>query len=273
MGYAEPIERGLDYSLCHYGASRLTFRGPRKRLAGSYVAILGGTETFGRYVEDPFPEILQDHLGIRCVNFGQANAGPDVFLGDGTVMQACAKADLTVVQITGASNLSNRFYKVHPRRNDRFINVTQRMRKVYPMVDFTEFHYTRHMLTALETESPQRFRVIRDEIRRTWVAKMNLLSNRVRTRTVLLWLGDRTPDDSGDWIADGEPLFITRNMLDSLRGRIVDVVELPPMAGADLSGKLFRPDEAKAALQAPGPEAHEAVANALAVSIRRHKLF
>ena len=273
MAVAEPLTRELDYSLCRYGTSRLAFRGPRKRLGGSYIAILGGTETFGRYVEDPFPEILEDALGVRCVNFGQPNAGPDVFLRDETVMSACANAALTVMQITGAHNLSNRFYSVHPRRNDRFVNVTQRMRKIYPCVDFTEFHFTRHMLSALEEENRDRFRLVRDEIRRTWVARMNQISARIRTRLVLFWLGDRTPDDAGDWIADGEPLFVTRRMLDSLRGRIADVVELPPVAGSDLAGKLFRADEAPAAMQMPGPEVHEALAAALRDSIRDRGLL
>ncbi len=200
MAYAEPVERELDYGLCRYGESRLEFRGPQRRLIGDFVAVLGGTETFGRYVEAPFPDLLQTGLGIRCVNFGQANAGPDVFLNDPIVMDACTAATVTILQITGAQNMSNRFYKVHPRRNDRFVDATAQMRKVFPTVDFTEFHYTRHMLTTLELESPERFRLVRDEIRRSWVSKMNQISNRIRKPILLFWLGDRTPDDAGDWI-------------------------------------------------------------------------
>lgn len=234
---------------------------------------VGGTETFGRFVEDPFSEILQDHLGISCVNFGQPNAGLDVFLGENTVIDACAGAELTVIQITGASNLSNRFYTVHRRRNDRFLNVTPKMRTIFPTVDFTEFHYTRHMLSALEAESPTRFRLVRDEIQDNWIRKMNLLTHRIGTRVVLLWTGDRTPDDAGDWIADGEPLFITRQMLNSLRGRIADVVELPPQRLAEPMGKIYPPEQERAARLAPGPEIHETMAEQLADSIQRRRLL
>lgn len=273
MAYAEQIERGLDYALCRYGGSRLTFRGPRKRLTGAYAAVLGGSETFGRYIEEPFPDMVQGALGVRCVNFGQVNAGLDVFLKDETVMEACAGAALTVMQIVGAGNLSNHFYAVHPRRNDRFISVSLRMRKVFPDVDFTEFHFTRHMLSTLEAESPQRFRLVRDELRRSWVQKMNQLSARIRTRMLLFWVGDRRPDDRGDWTWDGEPLFITRQMLEALRGRIAGIVELPPMSSKALEGKVFLPGEERSALLAPGPGVHEALAKALVGEIRQKDLL
>lgn len=269
MSYAEPVARAIDYAYCQYGTSRLSFRGPPQRLAGEYIACLGGTETFGRFVEDPFPDILQEILGVRCVNFGQNNAGPDVFLRDQMVMEACEAAAISVIQITGAQNMTNRFYKVHPRRNDRFVDATDQMRKIFQTVDFTEFHFTRHMLTTLELESPERFRIVRDEIRRTWVTKMNQISARLRKPILLFWLGDRSPDDAGDWIADGDPLFITREMLQSLRGRIADIIELPPMPAAELGGKLYAPNEEAKAMQAPGPEVHEALAEALAVSLRK----
>ncbi len=61
---------------------------------------------------------------------------------------------MTVIQVMGAHNMSNRFYAVHPRRNDRFLRASLGCCKtIYPEVDFTEFNFTRHMLTALATHS------------------------------------------------------------------------------------------------------------------------
>ena len=44
-----------------------------------------------------------------------------VFVNEPTVIDICSKALVTVVQLMGAQNTSNRFYAVHPRRNDRFL--------------------------------------------------------------------------------------------------------------------------------------------------------
>ena len=76
-------------------------------------------------------------------------AGVDVFVNDPTIMAACATADITVIQMTGAHNLSNRFYKVHSRRNDRFLSGSPLMAALYPDMDFSEYNFTRHLLSAL----------------------------------------------------------------------------------------------------------------------------
>ena len=66
-----------------------------------------------------------------CVNFGSVNGGVDAFVNDPTIMAACHDAQLTVVQIMGANFLSNRFYSVHPRRNDRFLRASTVLQAIY----------------------------------------------------------------------------------------------------------------------------------------------
>ena len=62
---------------------------------------------------------------------------------------------LTVVQVMGANYLSNRFYSVHPRRNDRFLRASTVMQAIFNDVDFSDFTFTRHMLGALYELSPE----------------------------------------------------------------------------------------------------------------------
>ena len=142
-------QRALEYYPCRYGTSRILFRGPRRLLDGSYVAFLGSTETYGRFVEAPYPALLEDRLAVSCVNFGVVNAGVDLYLNDPGVMGLAAGAGAKVVQVMGAQNLSNRYYSVHPRRNDRFLRASDRLEALYPEVDFTEFHFVRHLLGKL----------------------------------------------------------------------------------------------------------------------------
>ncbi|MEL6641461.1 MAG: DUF6473 family protein, partial [Pseudomonadota bacterium] len=121
----------LSYDPCRYGLSRIYFRGPKRDLNQPYLAFLGGTETFGKFIETPFPALIELELRHPCINFGCVNGGVDAFVNDPTIMEACKDADLTVVQIMGANNLSNRFFSVHPRRNDRFLRASTVLQAIY----------------------------------------------------------------------------------------------------------------------------------------------
>ena len=66
---------GIDYYPCTYGRSRITFRGPVVNLDKPYTAVIGGSEVYGKYVEDPFTDLLAERTGRRVVNLGLMNAG------------------------------------------------------------------------------------------------------------------------------------------------------------------------------------------------------
>ncbi len=117
----------------------MLFRGPRKRLDQPYLAFVGGTETYGKFIEKPFPVLVEKSMRQTCVNFGCVNGGIDAFVTDKTVLDICNGADLTVVQVMGANLLSNRFFTVHPRRNDRFVQASTVLKAIYPEVDFSDF--------------------------------------------------------------------------------------------------------------------------------------
>ena len=157
---------------CRYGQSRLLVRGPQRSLDDPYVAFLGGTEVYGRFVEFPFVDSLQARLGMDCINLGSVNAGLDSFAQDDTLIGVARNARLTVVQMLGAQNISNPYYRVHPRRNDRFLAAQPALKTLYPEVDFTEFHFNKHLLCTLREISAQRFEQVREQLQRSWVDRM-----------------------------------------------------------------------------------------------------
>ncbi len=214
---------GLSYAPCRYGMSRIFFRGPRRRLDKPYLAFLGGTETFGKFIDQPFPALTEKALGRPCVNFGCVNGGVDAFVNDPTIMAACHDADLTVVQVMGANYLSNRFYSVHPRRNDRFLRASTVLAAIYTEVDFSEFTFTRHMLGALYKKSPERFDIVVSELRAAWVARMRNMLGQIGPNTVLLWFSkfqiSNQPWDEYVNPLTVDPLFITEDMIAKHCGR------------------------------------------------------
>lgn len=272
MAYEYPGECALDYFPCRYGQSKLLFRGPRRKLEGRYGAVLGGSETYGKFVADPYPALVEQALGLPMVNFGYMNAGTDVFVNEPVVIEACNHARVTVIQLMGAQNMSNRFYAVHPRRNDRFLRASTLLKTIFRDIDFTEFHFTRHMLSALKAESAEKFALIEEELKSAWVARMRILLQKVAGRSVLLWVGDHRAAEAGRDSLGSEPLLVDPDMVAAIRAHAADLCHVAPSAAArsaGTEGMLFSALDGPAAAEMPGPRIHAEVAEALAPVIRR----
>ena len=267
MAYERFGAGALDYFPCRYGKSKLVFRGPEKPLDNSYLAVIGGSETFGKFHEDPFPESLEGLLGRRTINFGAKNASIEAFEKDEEILEICRLAETTVIQITGARNMSNRLYGVHPRRNDRFVRASGWLGRIYGDVDLTDVHFTGHLLRRLHGASEDRFDIVRKELRREWVSRMKAFLEGLGGDVVLLWLSDHSPDDSRQEIIDWHsPQFVDRAMLDELSGLARDLVEVvvsPDEIDAGLERMIFEPYEEPAARRMLGPIAHQEAARGL----------
>ena len=271
MAYSFPGEGALDYFPCRYGTSRLLFRGPRRSLERPYVVFLGGTETYGKYVPNPFPDLVEDEIGFGAVNLACVNAGLDVFLNDDAVLDIARRAEAVVVQVLGAANLTNRYYTVHPRRNDRFIGATPLLKSLYRDVDFTEINFTRHLLRTLQATSAERFEAVADELRNVWMRRMTELLATLPERTVLLWMADHSvalPDRRAD--LSRHPILVDADMMATIQPRALRMVTAvtPPTVGMlGLDGMAFPALEAPAAAALPGPTAHREAAKRVAQAL------
>lgn len=260
---------GPDYALCRYGLSRMTFRGPQKRLTEKYVAFLGSTETFGKFLDQPFPDRVEERLGVTAVNFGAVNAGVDLYARDQTIMAACHDAAATVIQVAGVQNNTNRFYSVHPRRNDRFLRPSAALETLYPDIDFANFAFTRHLLLALEQKSDDRFQLVRSELQDHWVDRMRSFLRHVAGPKVLLWFAEHAPPlhTVGQDVMHADPLFVSRDMIDAVRASVDDVAIVVPdlCPPSERCASLhYHPMEQTAAEAMLGGPAHDEAA--LAVS-------
>lgn len=256
---------GLDYLPCLYGRSRIQFRGPRRDLGTRYVACLGGTTTYGKYIVSPYADLIEAEMGMTCVNLGALNAGIDLLAADPHLQAIASNACVTILQITSPRNMSNRYYRVHPRRNDRFVEASELLRTIYREVDFAEFNFTNHMLKRLHLISPERFQVVVDELQTAWSARMRLILNQMQGRTILLWVGAYRPPDAALDI-DVDPAFVTRAMIGNLRPLVSDYVEVAASEearAAGTEGMVFAPMDKAAAETMLGPLLHREVADAL----------
>ena len=259
-----------DYFPCRYGASKAVFRGPLRDLSRAYVAVLGGSATFGKYVDRPYPALVEQALGQPVANLGGLNAGPDFYLSDPATLDIAAGARAAVVQVTGAEALSNPFYTVHGRRNDRFLAATPALRALFPQVDFTEIHFTRHLLQVLQRRDATGFQHVVQGLKQNWLVKMRQLLAALPARRLLLWMGDAAVPDRAEGL-DPAPLFIDRAMIDALRFEVsATVLAVPsPRARAMAPFDMTYPEtEAAQAACLPGAAVHAEVADRLAPVLR-----
>lgn len=276
MTYEQLGPSGLDYYPCRYGDSRMLFRGPKADLTGPYALYFGGTATYGKFVPRPYPALVESRTHLAAVNLGAVNAGPDLYLNDPDLLALADRAAATVIQIPGAPNLTNRYYSVHPRRNDRFVQASALLRTVFRDVDFTGFHFTRHMLQSLQDLSPDRFAILVTELQHAWLGRMTRLIEGVGGPVVLLWLSDGAIPDEADPVRplaeQGDVLFVDRGMVETLRSHVVDVVEVVASAEARALGSeglVFSQMEAAAAQSQLGVQAQIEAAEALSPVLSR----
>ena len=257
----------LTYEPVSYPGSVLRFRGPASAMEAPYILCLGGSETFGRFIHAPYATQLAEKLPHTVVNMGVMNAGLDVLMHDPAIIGATRNAAAVVLQITGAQNISNRLYGVHPRRNDRFVKTTAMLRTIYRDVDFTEFHFTRHLLSHLQGLSAERFGIVIAELRVAWMARMRSLLCEIDVPVHLLWLARHHPEDPLQTGTLGpDPLFITPDMLAEVRAMAASLSIISPsdtQMAQSTRGMFFAAREEAAARDLPGPDLHDRAATAL----------
>lgn len=268
MSYERQGGASLDYQRWSPHGGRLALRGPRPDLSAPYVAFVGGSEFFAPFVSRPLAARVEARLGLCCLNMGAEHAGVEAFVRDEAVLALAAEAGAVVIQAMGVQYLSNRYYKVHPRRNDRIIGGTPTLMRLFPEVDFTAYHFTNHLLGDLQACSPERFGLVLEDLRGTWRKRMDELRARMRGPIYLLWLADHPPEEAGGICPlQRRPFGLTRAMLDALAQEGVHVVEAvasPAAMARGYEGMVLRDEDLAMSRHHFGPFVFEEAAEALA---------
>lgn len=268
--------QNLDYETYRFGRAKQRFRGPKPDLSKPYLAFIGGSEPFGKFIENPFPSLLQDRLGMNCVNWGTPGAGPSFFLRDPVILEACSTARACVITVMGAVAMSNRLYSVFKRRNSRIRDTSATLRALYPQMALSDFRFAHNMLRKMYHDNPNNFRVVEIELREAWVARMRDLLEEIETTRVLVWMSSRAPEeepgphDRESFVT--APAFVNREMLEAVAPMADVLVEYVAGAGvADMpgDGRIYEDSQADAALRYPGATMHRQVADLLEEPLRQ----
>ena len=187
MSYVTMDARPVDFILCQYGNSKNLFRGPKKSCKHFYGVCLGGADTFGGKVPDPFSAMLEREMGMPIFNLGAQHSGAGFYTEDDAIHEIVENAQVVFIEAPSVVNQSNPFYREHPRRNDRFVTALGPLYDLFPEADFVECHFTKHLITKLISIDSVRadivFRALQDE----WGRNLTIMRARWCAKTVVHW--------------------------------------------------------------------------------------
>jgi hypothetical protein len=138
---------------------------------------------------------------------------------------------------------------------------------LYPKVDFTEFHFTRHLLLALQHQSPEGFQILATELRQVWITHMRRLLTHIPCPKLLVWISETAPAavrDANDLFAN--PMLIDSDMIATIAPfatRVVQAIPTPEARVMGLEGMDFAPHDLPSAAAAFGPYAHREICDTL----------
>ncbi|WP_254439341.1 DUF6473 family protein [Ruegeria arenilitoris] len=262
MSYHQSGSGEPGHEVCQYDGSRLWFWGARRVLDQPYMVCAGGDEAFGRFVERPFATLLEERTDRRVLNLGCLFSGVDALCLDSGLFDLLKRSELCVLQVPGLLGQTNHFYRVHPRRNDRFLEPTADLAGLYPEIDFTEVHFVRHLMTCLQRFPDARVEVVLDELRRNWIRQVSALLQRLDVPVILLRL--QVLRDPGG--ADHPEPDVTDAMIEEVLpfcAQCVDVTTQVCGQPDEIEDMLFGTLHQPMAEHMIGPAAHRAIAAAL----------
>ncbi|WP_254442636.1 DUF6473 family protein [Ruegeria arenilitoris] len=267
MSYQPFAANGVAESFCRYGRSNLWYRGPQRSLDVPYVTCIGDQETYGRFVETPYAAGLERILSRRCINLGSLFVGAEALYRDEGLREIADSAEMCILQLPSVAGQTNRFYRVHPRRNDRFVAPAQELVDLFPEVDFTDIHFVRHLLNRLKFVSGTRFLTVAEELRLKWVEIIGSFLRSVSTPVILLWL-DVQAEDGGQSL--GDPVAIQPEMFDAVKSSSVQSLRVNLRTSGesdDLEDVIFGTLQQPIAEHMIGPAAHRRIAEILSRTI------
>ncbi|MFV0633112.1 DUF6473 family protein [Demequina sp.] len=245
----------VDYQMYVDPTSGLSFRGPRPEglTPGQYVVCLGAAQTFGCFVDEPYPVLLERDLGMPVVNLGYGGAGPRFYVRHPELLVLINGAAAVVVQVMSARSEDNgRFASggleyLTERATGERVSAADGYARLLAEHPGRVGSLPRPLRKAVRVvKGPPAVREVLAQTRRSWVESYRELMEAITVPTVMLWLSKRSPglhrsskavwwwqryDDVNAMFGD-YPQLVNRAMVRQIRPLADHYVECTTSAGS-----------------------------------------
>ncbi|HUD65068.1 MAG TPA: DUF6473 family protein [Candidatus Sulfotelmatobacter sp.] len=267
----------IDYEVYELPGVNGVFRGPPID-SDEYLACVGAAQTFGRFVQMPFPKLISRALGINVLNLGRGGAGPTFPLSNLRLMEYINRAKIVIVQVLSGRSQSNSLFRT----------VGHGMYGIN-LVDGREISADQFYTWLLSQDAQLAHKIVA-ETRENYVSAMTELLDAIEPPKILLWFSVRRAEYEERWELPLErlwgefPQFVNQAMLDRLRSHSNLYVECVSRRGSpqplfDRNGnptsfKAFSLSSAEGVMKTenryyPSPEMHEDAAELLIPACRK----
>jgi hypothetical protein len=239
-GYVARDWRVVDYDCYQLGETGLWFRGPQPEVldSGSYFTALGAAHTFGCFVESPYPQLLQERLGVPALNLGYSGAGPAFFARHRELLEYVNRGAFCIVQVMSARSTSNSMFDnpeglAYGKRREGGISTAEEMFEDLVTSELRRLpggnrRLLRGLLKLTRMPIPAVRKVVK-ESRMNWLNSMYELLNAITVPKILFWFSTREMAYKSSYHNAGHllgvyPHLVNRKMIDELRGMVDDTV-------------------------------------------------
>ena len=218
----------VDYQLVEVPSLPLPVRGPKFPMGKGRrtIAFVGAAQTFGTFVETPFPTLVGDELGCKWLNLGVGGAGPEAFAPGTPWHAALAEADIVVLQVMSGRSASNSRFQCRDGASTLIDKVTGKHLQADPAYQ-----------QVIETEGFDAAKNLAKESQESWVDTTIELLDSLDATTILFWFSERSeflppPEEETVWDLFGKyPQLVDATMIEKVESHADQYVRCVSSAG------------------------------------------
>lgn len=234
IGYQQEDRNIIDYQLFKIDGIDSHIRGPERELVpGEYAVAIGAAQTFGRFSESAYPDLLSDKIGFPVINLGFSGAGPSFFLQRPKLLEIINGARFVIIQMMSGRSVSNSRFEVQTNQG-----VVRDRRHPDQRPIFAETAY----VGLLEEGNLDVLARLRTEIRVRYIEENISLLSSITPPKILFYFSTRPTEYvehlkglGGYW--GGFPHFVSKGVIDALRPHAAAYAEC--ITGEGLPQPLF----------------------------------
>ena len=191
--YQKEVAGVIDYNLrdTPYG---FRMRGPYKA-DGTWIrnaiSFIGAAQTFGHFVNTPFPTLVSEAFSANPFNAGVSGAGPDLFTLNERLIDDINQTKLCVIQVMSGRSIHNRYFRTNVGASIGTLHLKDIKKENIQGHD--AFAILRQELSQSELEE-----VVLETIE-NYTNAYRALCDKIKVTKVLLWISTREPKYDRDF--------------------------------------------------------------------------
>ena len=233
----------VDYKVKAAGDTPIFVRGPliSRQSQKKYGVCLGAASTFGRFVNQPYPRLLQTHLKLPVINLGYGGAQPSLYLEDKGLLEIVNNAEFAVIEVMSARGYPN---SIFDNRDHHSAFLKRRDISDEPF-DFSDNVYRNWLRRNSDNGRPKE---VLFETRQAYMTAFSNLLSAIRPPKILFWFSQRRPAYSLDLrtlrgFMGKFPHFVDETMVNDLRKQCDTYVEVVSTKGLPQTLKHYQTGE------------------------------